>query len=86
MQSAWFKEDREQYSGDELKAAIEESKKALQNSTLMQRRLEKILEEMIEETYRNEEDYLEPNYAVRCAANAGRRRAFREVKKLVQFK
>lgn len=86
MKELWFKEDRELYSGEELKEAIEESKKVLKNSTILKERLERILGDLIAETYREEEDFTSPHYSVRIAAAAGRRKAFKEILKLLEFK
>ena len=84
----WFAEDREQARKDktvpveELKA---ESLKALKNSTLFQRRLEQILEGMIDESDRDDEDFSQPNWQLSHAANISRRKVLREIIKLIQL-
>jgi hypothetical protein len=82
MDSRWFKEDRRLPRGEQPKA-IEESEKAIRNSTIVLRRLREVLEDSIEATYVNDEDFSSGNYAVRVASNAGKRKAFREILNLV---
>ena len=88
MDSRWFKEDREaarkdkSVSEQELK---EESKKALKNSTLFQRRLEQILDDLIEESNRVDENFSEPNWERIYVTNVSRRKTLREIKKLIQL-
>lgn len=82
MDSRWFKEDRKLPKGEQAKA-IEESKKALQNSTFLSRRLKAILEEEVEKTYSNEEDYMGPGWKRKILANANRRWTLQEIIKLL---
>ena len=89
MDSRWFKEDREMARKDpeatetELK---EESKKALKNSTLFQRRLEGIIDDLIRETEKADEDFKEPNWERVYVSNVSRRKVLREIKQLIQLK
>jgi hypothetical protein len=88
MDSKWFAEDRAKARADkstplaELKA---ESEKALKNSTLFQRRLEKILDDLIEESNRDDEDFSKPNWERIYVTNVSRRKTLREIKKLIQI-
>ena len=85
MDARWFKEDR-QYPRSEQKDQIEKSKKALANSTLMRRRLTQILEEDIEKTYSQEEDFDDPAWQRKTIAAAAERKTLRRVLKLLDFK
>ena len=85
MDPRWFKEDR-QYPRSEQKDQIEKSKKALANSTLMRRRLTQILEEDIEKTYLQEEDFDDPAWQRKTIAAAAERKTLRRVLKLLDFK
>lgn len=88
MDSKWFVEDREQarkdksVSEEELKAA---SLKALKNSTLFQRRLDRILGDLIEASNRDDEDFSKHNWELNNVANISRRKALREIKRLIQL-
>jgi hypothetical protein len=88
MDSRWFKEDRElarkdkEFTEAELKA---QSKTALKNSTLFQRRLGSILDDLIEESNRDDEDFSKPGWEREHVANISRRKALREIKKLIQL-
>ncbi|MEE8113668.1 MAG: hypothetical protein V3T23_04880 [Nitrososphaerales archaeon] len=84
MDSRWFKEDRALPKDEQLEA-IEQSKLALRNSTLMHRRLEIILEEMFAKTLTNEEDFDHPDYTTRAIANASRRKTIRDIQTLLHF-
>ncbi len=84
MDSRWFKEDRGLPKQEQLEA-IEQSKLALRNSTLMHRRLGIILEEMFAKTLTNEEDFEHPEWNTRAIANASRRKTIREIQTLLQF-
>ena len=83
MDNRWFKEDRESYTGEELKEQIEKSKTSLKNSTLLTRRLTSILEEELEQTYRSDEDFSKPNWQTEAIANAAKRKAIRSIIKLL---
>jgi len=86
MDGRWFKEDRaEAKDAKELAKIQAESEKALKNSTLFQRRLERILNEVIEMSERNDEDFTEPNWQLIHAANIARRKTLREIIKLIQL-
>ena len=58
INSRWYKEDRTQPKG-EIQKAKDETAKALRNSTLITRRLKRILDEEIKKTYLKEEAYEE---------------------------
>ena len=86
MDGRWFKEDRaEAKDARELDKLQQESEKALKNSTLFQRRLERILNEVIEMSERNDEDFTKPNWQLIHAANIARRKTLREIIKLIQL-
>lgn len=79
----WFREDRKLPKGKERDEAIAESKKALANATLLNRRLKVILEEEIEKTYVSEESTSVDNYAQLVLASSARRKAFKDIIKLL---
>ena len=78
MKNVWYYEDRK-LPKSEQQQAIQETKKALENSTLMTRLLKGIIERSIESTYVSEEDYTQSNYAEMCSFNAGKRKALKEI-------
>jgi len=82
MDAQWYAEDR-LLPKQEQAAAMAETDKALQNSTLMTRRLEDILENMIERTLRNDEDFEKPGWERRAIANASSRKTLRQIVKLL---
>jgi hypothetical protein len=88
MDSKWFEEDRAIARKDKsqdfakLKA---ESEKALKNSTLFARRLNKMVDDMIAASERDDEDFSKPNWELQNVANASRRKTLREIKKLIQL-
>jgi len=84
MDSRWFREDRA-LPNEERHKAITESKKALLNSTLFRRRLEAILDEMIEESYRKEENFDDPNWERIHVSEISRRKTLKEVKKIIDI-
>jgi hypothetical protein len=89
LDSRWFKEDREQARKDKTVPETElreASKKALQNSTLFQRRLEGIIDSLIQETERADEDFTQPNWERVYVSNVSRRKVLREIKQLIQLK
>ena len=89
MDSRWFREDREQARKDKSKSETElraESKKALKNSTLFSRRLDGILDTLIEASNRDDEDFSKPNWEREHVANISRRKALKEIKKLISLK
>lgn len=86
LNDRWFKEDRDRYKGEELKKEKEQSDKALRNSTLLSRRLARILSEDIEATYLPEEDYEHPAWERRTLAAAAERKALKRVLKLLPSK
>lgn len=85
MHSNWFKEDRA-LPKSEQKEAMEESRKALKNSTFITRRLSRILGEMIEQSNKDDEDFSKPNWELEHVANISRRKALREVLNLLDLK
>lgn len=78
MDSRWFKEDRALPKNEQAEA-VRESEKALKASTLLVRRLKLILEDEIQKTYRNEEDYARDNWHQVVLASAARRKTLKEV-------
>lgn len=88
MDSKWFEEDRALARNDkslDFAALKAESEKALKNSTLFQRRLDKILQDLVEESERADEDFSKPNWELQNVANISRRKTLREIKKLIQL-
>lgn len=85
IDSRWFKEDRK-LPKEEVAGAKEESRKALMNSTLLVRRLTAILEDEIERTHTSEEAYEETGWERRVLAAVARRKAFKEIIKLLPRK
>ena len=89
MDTTWFKEDRQLAKNDPEKSLEEHkaaTKAALLNSSIMRDRLERILNEMIESSIVNDEDFSKPNWEREFVANASRRKTLREIKKLITFK
>lgn len=82
MDRRWFKEDRA-LPKSQQEEAIKESTKALKNSTLLIRRLKKILEEEIELTHRLDEDFSNPGWHTQAIANAATRKALKQVIKIL---
>lgn len=85
MDSRWFREDRA-LPNEEREKAIQESKKALANSTLFRRRLDAILDEMLDISFRKEENFDDPNWERNHVSEISRRKTLRELKKLIDFK
>ncbi len=88
MDSKWFKEDREEAQKDKsvsLDKLKKESTTALKNSTLFSRRLERMLDDLIGESNRDDEDFSKPEWERRHVANISRRKTLREIKKLIQL-
>ena len=85
MDSKWFKEDRALPKAEQAEAKAE-SLKALKNSTFLQRRLERILNELLAETERSEEDFSQPNWELINVSNISRRKTLREIIQLIQLK
>jgi hypothetical protein len=83
LSDRWFKEDREQYKGEELKKQKEESDKALRNSSLLTRRLKRMLEEDLEATSRVEEDFDDPAWERKTIAAASERKTLRRIMELL---
>lgn len=84
MDSRWFIEDKK-LPKEEQQAAIEQSKKALKNSTLFQRRLESILQRELETSYRKEEDFEVDNWERIHVAEVSRRKTLKDIIKLIQL-
>jgi len=88
MDGRWFKEDREIARKDRsvpLEKLKKESTAALKNSTLFSRRLESILDDLIEESNRDDEDFSKLDWERVHVANVSRRKTLREIKKLIQL-
>lgn len=84
MDSSWFKEDRA-LPISEQNEAIDESKKALKNSTLITRRLSRLIEEKIEKSFTDDEDFSKPNWQYEHVANIAKRKVLLEILKLLDF-
>lgn len=84
MDSRWFKEDRMLPKNDQREAKAE-SEKALKNSTLFQRRLDSILDDLIEASHRDDEDFTKPNWQLEAVAGVSRRKAIGEIKRLIKL-
>ena len=85
MDTRWFKEDRA-LPVSEQNEAIEESRKALKNSTLLNRRLSRILEEMIQKSHTDDEDFSKPNWQLEHVANISKRKVLLEILNLLNLK
>lgn len=85
MDSRWFWEDRDLPKNEQAEAK-RESEKALRNSTLFRRRLERILQHELEQSYRKEEDFDNPNWERIHVSEISRRKTLREILKLIDFK
>lgn len=85
MDSRWVKEERQLPKQDQQEA-IEEIQKVLKNSTIFQRRLDRILEEMFNTSLRDDEDFNKPGWEREAVANASRRKVLREIRKLIELK
>lgn len=84
MDTRWFKEDRA-LPVSEQNEAIEESRKALKNSTLITRRLTRILDDMIEKSYIDDGDFSKPNWQLEHVAEISKRKVLLEITKLLNF-
>jgi hypothetical protein len=84
LDNRWFKEDRK-LPKNEQAGAKAESEKALKNSTLFQRRLDGILDDLIEASHRDDEDFTKPNWQLEAVSGVSRRKALREIKRLIQL-
>ena len=82
MDNRWFKEDRKLPKGEQAEA-FSTTEEALKNSTLISRLLKGICEDEIDGTYRVEEDHLSTFYERAIIASASRRKAFKEIIKLL---
>lgn len=80
--SVWFKEDRALPKQDQQEA-IEKTEKVLRNSTLIVDRLKRILGEEIDKTYVEDEDFSLPHWKNQVIANNARRKAFKDILKLL---
>lgn len=85
MNSRWFKEERA-LPNNERDERIQETKAVLLHSTLMVEKLQRIIDEELEEAYTNEENICDPNYRDRATFNAGARKVLRKLKKLLDLK
>ena len=88
MDTKWFKEDRALARKDKsvsLQELTAESKKALKNSTLFQRRLDQILDDLIEASVRDDEDFSKPGWQRQAIANISRRKVLGEIKCLIKL-
>lgn len=82
MDTRWFMEDR-QLPKEEQEDAKAATEKALKNSTLLSRRLARILNDEVTKTYLKEEDYEGEGWKRKVLSNSARRKAFNEIIKLL---
>jgi hypothetical protein len=75
----WFNEDHVPGDNELTKVNKEASTQALRNSTFLIRRLTTILEEEVQKTYLEEEDYSGLDWERRVLASASRRKTLREI-------
>lgn len=88
MDGRWFTEDRELAHKDKtvkLDSLVEESRKALKNSTIFQRRLERILKDEMKASERSDEDFTKPHWEREAVSNISRRKTLREIINLIQI-
>ena len=83
LDSRWFVEDRVPGDPDLSKEQTESTDKALRNSTLLVRRLKRIIDEDIEKTYSVEEDFDDPAWQRKTIAAAAERKTLRRLQKLL---
>lgn len=80
LSNRWFVEDRKEDNPEE---ATEASKKVILNSTLIRDRLKRMINEDLAKTYIEDEDFDNPRWEVKVIANNARRKALRDVLKLL---
>jgi hypothetical protein len=85
MDGRWMKEERQLPKQDQAQAIVDTTK-VLKNSTIFQRKLDRILEEMYAETLRSDEDFSKQGWQREAIANASRRKTLREIRKLIELK
>ncbi|MEE9586011.1 MAG: hypothetical protein V3W09_03830 [Nitrososphaerales archaeon] len=85
MNSLWFKEERELPKAEQAEA-VKKTTEVLKNSTIFQRKLDRILTGLYEETLRADEDFVKPNWEGEALANASRRKTLREIRKLIELR
>lgn len=83
LDSRWFKEDRVPGDPDLTKEQTESTAKVLVNSTILARRLKRIIDEDIEKTYSVEEDFDDPAWERKVIAAAAERKTLRRLKDLL---
>ena len=83
LDSRWFKEDRVPGDPDLTKEQTESTAKVLANSTILARRLKRIIDEDIEKTYSVEEDFDDPAWERKVIAAAAERKTLRRLKDLL---
>jgi phage gpG-like protein len=83
LDTRWFKEDRVAGDPELSREQTESTAKALANSTLLIRRLTRILEEDIEKTIRQEEDFDDPAWERKTIAAAAERKTLRRIIELL---
>jgi len=84
MDSRWFLEDRKLPKNEQAQAK-RESEKALKNSNLVRDRLRAILEQELDQSFRYEEDFENPNWERVHVSEIARRKTLRQVIKLIDF-
>ena len=83
LSDRWLKEDREQYKGEELRKQKEQTDKALRNSTLLSRRLIRIIKEDLEAASKQEENFDDPAWERKTIAAASERKTLRRIMELL---
>ena len=82
MDNRWFREDRK-LPKEEQAEAVQASRDALLNSTLLVRRMTTMLEEEIYKTYTKEEDYEGIDWSRIVFGQFQRRKVLKEIIKLL---
>ena len=83
LDGRWFVEDRVPGDQELTQKQKTETDKALRNSTLLLRRLKRIIDEDIEKTYHVEEDFDDPAWERKVIAAAAERKTLRRLKDLL---
>lgn len=83
LDSRWFQEDRVAGDAPLTKKQTAESDQIIRNSTIISRRLSRMIKEDIEKTYEVEEDFDNPAWERKTIAAAAERKVLRRYLKLL---
>lgn len=83
LSDLWFKEDRAMYKGPELTKEKKATEKAIRNSTIVTRRLRRILNEDLDRCFQEEEDFDDPAWERKTIAAAAKRSYIRRLLKIL---